>query len=173
MRRFILLLLIACSFHVQAQEITFDQGDWQDPHLAQQRRSITYMLNEERVDTMYTEDLGTGEMEMVIQRYPLSRFEYYLNSEEFAPLRRRIDIRQQEIADTVYVEDITTGELVMVIQKFIKDIPNGAYHEFFPNGNIRIKGTLAGYNDDGTLKKTGEWIEWDAQEKVISKETYP
>lgn len=61
----------------------------------------------------------------------------------------------------------------MVIQKFIKDIPNGAYHEFFPNGNIRIKGTLAGYNDDGTLKKTGEWIEWDAQEKVVWKETYP
>ena len=53
------------------------------------------------------------------------------------------------------------------------DIPNGAYHEFFPNGNIRIKGTLDGYNPDGTLKKTGEWLEWNVDGQVIRRESYP
>jgi antitoxin component YwqK of YwqJK toxin-antitoxin module len=73
----------------------------------------------------------------------------------------------------MFVEQMKTGEMEMVIQKYIKDIPNGAYHEFFPNGNIRIKGTLDGYNADGTLKKTGEWKEWDANGNVIRQETYP
>ena len=39
--------------------------------------------------------------------------------------------------------------------------------------DIRIKGTLDGYNPDGTLKKTGEWLEWNVDGQVIRRESYP
>ncbi len=60
-----------------------------------------------------------------------------------------------------------------ITQLVVVDIPNGAYREYFPSGNIRIKGTLDGYNPDGTLKKTGTWMEWDAAGNVIREEHYP
>lgn len=158
---------------VHGQEIKFDQGNWQTKELTSQRIVTTVLANEERVDSVFTEDLATGKLELVIQKYPLARYEYHSGSDPYPPLWRRIDIRQLEIMDTVFVEDIRTGSMEMVVQKLIKDIPNGAYHEFFPNGNIRIKGTLDGYNADGRLKKTGEWKEWDAGGNVIRQETYP
>ena len=165
------IFLLATSIH--AQDIQFDQGNWQTQSTEHQRRMITVLTNEERIDTIYTEDLSTGDMKMVVQRYPLARYEYFTGYDPFPALWRRIDIRQQEMSDTIYVEQIGSGDMVMVVQNFVKDIPNGAYHEFFPNGNIRIKGTLDGYNADGTLKKTGEWKEWDENGKVIRQETYP
>ena len=125
-----------------------------------------------RVDSVYTENLATGELELTIQTYPLARYEYFPFDEQFPPLLRRIDIRQETQVDSTYIEQLN-GSMELIVQRFIKDIPNGAYHEFFPNGNIRIKGTLDGYNPDGTLKKTGEWKEWDANGNVIRQETYP
>ncbi|MBX2973999.1 MAG: hypothetical protein KF797_12925 [Flavobacteriales bacterium] len=99
---------------------------------------------------------------MQVHRYPFARYEFYLDG----ALYRRIDIEQE--AHTIEV-----GDLSPLIIDMAFDIPNGAYHEFFPNGNIRIKGTLDGYNTDGTLKKTGEWTEWDASGKVIRRESHP
>jgi len=71
------------------------------------------------------------------------------------------------------MEDLKTGEIQYIILSMTKDVPNGAYHEFFPDGNIRIKGTLDGYNADGSLKKTGEWREWGASGTMIRQEIYP
>lgn len=169
---------IICVFLVQAlgleaQDIQFNQGNWTSTDIAMQRILVTVLANEERVDSVFTEDLETGDFILNIQKYPLARYEYHPSTDQFPSLWRRIDIRQLEIADTMYVENLSTGYLEMTVQRFIKDIPNGAYHEFFPNGNIRIMGTLDGYNPDGTLKKTGVWKEWNAEGKVIREETYP
>ncbi|HQW99316.1 MAG TPA: hypothetical protein PLS30_10230 [Flavobacteriales bacterium] len=161
-------LLIGISTSLTAQEIQFDPGNWRTDRLEQQQRSVVLLENMERVDSMFTENLATGELDLVIQRYPLARYEYYPDG----AMQRRIDIGQRHVTDTMFVEQVSTGEMVMLVEKFVKDIPNGAYHEFFPNGNIRIKGTLDGYNDDGTLRKTGEWREWDADGIVIREETY-
>jgi len=170
---FVYLVLPLVTSGVKGQDIEFNQGNWQSKDVSNQRVHAIIMGNEERVDSVFTEDLTTGEFQLHIQRYPLARYEYYPSNDPFPALWRRIDIRQLEITDTMFVENIQTGDLDMVIQKFIKDIPNGAYHEFFPNGNIRIMGTLDGYDPDGTLKKTGEWKEWDADGNVIRREMYP
>ncbi len=123
-----------------------------------------------RMDTIYTEDLSTGNLEMQVQQYPFARYEFYLDG----ALYRRVDIIEDDSRqDTTWMEDLETGDLMVVVQVVIKDIPNGVYHEFFPNGNIRVMGRLDGYNADGTLKKTGEWKEWDAAGKVIRREEYP
>ncbi len=167
---FVSLLISAMT--TQAQEIKFDQGGWTESDLKYQRRMIVTAENAERVDSVYTENLTTGELELAIQTYPLARYEYFPFDEQFPPLLRRVDIRQETQTDSAYVERLDGG-MELIIQRFIIDIPNGAYHEFFPNGNIRIKGTLDGYNPDGTLKKTGTWMEWDAAGNVIREEHYP
>ena len=164
------ILLHSCIAH--AQEITFDPGNWPSPDVAKQHIQVTVLANEQRIDTVFIEDPTTGNMVLNIQKYPLARYEYHAGMDPFPPIWRRIDIRQVETTDTVFVEDTRSGALEMVMHRVTKDIPNGAYHEFVPNGNIHVKGTLDGYNTDGTLKKTGEWTEWDDQGKVIRRETY-
>jgi hypothetical protein len=132
----------------------------------------TVRVNEERVDTVFTEDLGTGELTPYIQKHPLARYEYHPSNDPFPALWRQIDIRQEVGSDSTRVE-LSNGTFFYHPWRTIVDIPNGVYHEFFPNGNIRIKGNLDGYNPDGTLKKTGEWTEWDANGNVIRRENYP
>jgi len=169
-------LLWSCSLFasltVDAQDIQFNQGNWTDPDVTHQRILATVLANEERVDSVFTEDLETGELILNIQRYPLARYEYHPSTDQFPALWRRIDIRQEIIKDSTRVE-LSNGTLFYYPWTKVLDIPNGAYHEFFPNGNIRIKGTLDGYNPDGTLKKTGEWLEWNADGQVIRRENYP
>lgn len=164
--------LLLCTITTQAQDIQFHQGHWTESDLKYQRRLIVTAENGERVDSVYSENMTTGELELAIQTYPLARYEYYPFDEQFQPLLRRVDIRQETQVDSVYDESLD-GKLELIIQRYIIDIPNGAYHEFFPNGNIRIKGTLDGYNPDGTLKKTGTWMEWDAVGNLIREEHYP
>jgi antitoxin component YwqK of YwqJK toxin-antitoxin module len=130
---------------------------------------IGYCVDSLRIDTIYTKKSATAELEMQIQKYPLARYEFYTDGALF----RRIDIRQVEQSQETSVEDLKTGEAQLIINSLTEDVPNGAYHEFFPNGNIRIKGTLDGYKPDGTLKKTGTWMEWDAAGNVIREEHYP
>ena len=158
---------------ISAQEIKFDQGNWQTHDVKQQRIVATVMANEERIDSAYTEDIATGKLQLSIERLPLARYEYHQSSDPLPPLWRRIDIRQEEIIDTMFVEKMQTSETLMVVQKLTTDIPNGTYQEFYPTGMIRITGTLDGYNPDGTLKKTGTWMEWDAAGNVIREEHYP
>lgn len=172
MKRIVPLLLCAAFGTVlPAQDIHFSSA----PDLAmnyyaeQYPHTIGLCVDSLRIDTNYTENFTTGELEMVVQRYPLARYEFYLDNAMY----RRIDILQQIELDSAWVEDLNTGEQANVLLEGMIDIPNGAYHEFFPNGHIRIKGKLDGYNPDGTLKKTGEWMEWDANGNVIRKETYP
>lgn len=164
-------LLIQGAF-LQAQEIEFDQGNWQDQDIAKQRILVAVKVNEESVDTVYTEDIETGEMVMNIQKYPLARYEYYPSTDQFPALWRRIDIRQEVMSDSSRLE-LSNGMVWYYPWRQVIDIPNGTYQEYFPNGNIRIEGTLDGYNPDGTLKKTGEWTEWDENGKVVRRETYP
>lgn len=156
----------------QAQEIKFDQGNWQSKDLAYQRILATLVANEERVDSVYTENLETSELQLVIQKYPLARYEYYPGTDPFPPLRRRIDIRQEVTSDSSRVE-LSNGTFFYYPWTKVIDIPNGAYQEFYPNGMIRITGTLDGYDPDGSLKKKGTWIEWDAEGNVIREEHYP
>lgn len=170
---FTLLFVLVFANALEAQDIEFDQGNWQNPELLHQRRLVTTMANMERVDSMYTENLTTGDMTLVVSRYPLARYEYFVGSEPFPPLRRRIVIEQQEVIDTSYVESIISGEMEMVIQKFIKDIPYGEYTEYHRNGNIHVQGQLAGYGNDGKLIRKGEWAEWDENGKLIQAITYP
>lgn len=161
------------SLLISAQEIKFDQGNWQTQDVKHQRIDAPFMSNEERIDSAYTEDITTGKLQLSIERLPLARYEYHQSPDPFPPLWRRIDIRQEETMDTMYVEEIQTREMVMVVQRLTKDIPNGAYQEFYPNGMMRITGTLDGYNQDGTLKKTGTWMEWDADGNIIREKHYP
>src|SRR5690606_9932378 len=98
-----------------------------------------------------------------VRTYPFARYEFYVDD----ALYRRVDIDQRtDTREVGWKPDLATGDTIGVIQAVTLDIPNGAYHEFFPNGNIRIKGTLDGYDPDGTLKKTGEWTEWDEHGKL-------
>lgn len=168
------IIIITCAMCLvnssQAQIIRFHQ----DPGTAETwyrcvESDIGYCVDSLRIDTIYTENIRTRDLKMVVQRYPFARYEFYADSGLF----RRIDIQQKEEMADYSIEDIEVGEVVTVVHSLPIDIPNGAYHEFFPNGNIRIKGTLDGYNPDGTLKKTGEWTEWDEHGKVIRRETYP
>ena len=157
--------------NLTAQEVQFDQGHWRVTNPKYQRRTIVVAENGERIDSIYTENVSTGELELVIQKYPLARYEYYPTNDLFPPLLRRMDIRQETRYDSTLA--LVNGKWEFEPTLYIIDIPNGAYHEFFPNGNIRIKGTLDGYNLDGTLKKTGTWMEWDAGGNVIREEHYP
>ena len=158
---------------LRGQDIEFDQGNWQSQDLRYQRRLVTVLVNEERVDSAYTENLSTGEMTLYVSRFPLARYEYFTGIEPFPPLRRRIVIRQHEIVDTSFVENIITGDMEMIIQKFIKDIPYGEYTEYHRNGNLRVQGQLAGYGSDGKLVRKGEWAEWDESGNLIWTLNYP
>ncbi len=169
----ITLAILLGTAQLLAQDIEFDPGNWPTPHWEQQRVSVLTMANMEHTDSIYTEDLSTGEMVLSVLRYPLARHEYFLESEAVPRLRRRISIKQEEVMDTVQVEQIETGEMKMVIQKRIKDIPFGSYMEFHRNGNVHLVGQLAGYGADGKLIRKGEWSEWDEQGELLRSTTYP
>lgn len=161
---------VACSVHAQEIQFIGNAESAMTYYADLEPRTVGHCVDSLVLDTVYVENLAIGEMEMVVHEYPLARYEFYLDGAIF----RRIDIdRDVARTDTMMTEDLETGEMMIVIQEVLSDIPNGAYHEFFPNGNIRIEGTLDGYNPDGTLKKTGEWKEWDATGNVIRQETYP
>lgn len=154
----------------EAQIIHFHQ----DPGTAETwhrcvESEIGYCVDSLRIDTVYMESAATGELEMVVQKYPFARYEFYTDGALF----RRVDIRRVEQSEDTRIEDLKTGDVQLIVTSITEDVPNGAYNEFFPNGNIRIKGTLDGYNPDGSLKKTGEWLEWDTTGTVIRRETYP
>lgn len=122
------------------------------------------------VDTVYGTSPFHPEPVMIVQRQPLARYEFYLDGTLF----RRIGIAHSvSRQDTSWTEDLGTGDMTFVVHVVRAGTPNGAYHEFFRNGNVRIQGTLDGYNPDGTLKKTGVWTEWDENGKVVRRETYP
>lgn len=168
----LLICLLALPYFSASQDIHFMHDvRWARDHYASQTPvTVGYCTDSLRIDTIYAENISTGELDMIVQTYPLARYEYYIDGALF----RRIDIeRQYSRRDTTWTEHRDTGELIAIVQAVAEDIPNGAYHEFFPNGNIRIKGTLDGYNPDGSLKKTGEWLEWDADGNIIREERYP
>lgn len=172
MRITVCLSLVLCFLKGTAQVIHFIS----DPHTATSIYAVEQPLryglcvDSLQIDTVYIENSVTGEMDMHVQRYPLSRYEYYQDG----ALYRRIAILQQDDTREIgFRPDLATGDTIAMLQVVTIDIPNGAYHEFFPNGNIRIMGTLDGYNANGTLKKTGEWKEWDANGNVVRRETYP
>ncbi|MFT3885193.1 MAG: hypothetical protein QM724_07125 [Flavobacteriales bacterium] len=164
-----LLVALLLSVRAIAQDIRFAATPGQAE--LENRASGPYGLCVDSlvVDTVYYEDPATGLSEPAVQRYPLARYEYFADQ----ALYRRIDIHQEQVPDTALVLDLNSGGFVEMVDSTARDVPNGAYHEFFPNGNIRVKGRLDGYNADGTLKRTGEWTEWDADGKVVRRETYP
>lgn len=171
-RHFLLPSLLSFAVQLQAQEIHYEPvlERAYDAYAAQTPRVIGHCTDSLRTDTVYTEDLSTGSLEMQVQKYPFARYEFYLDG----ALYRRIDITQVEDTREVgWKVDRFLGDTVGVIASVVNDTPNGAYHEFFPNGNIRIMGRLDGFNADGTLKKVGEWREWDAQGQVILREEHP
>lgn len=167
------LAVLIGTAHLHAQDIEFDPGNWQTSSWDQQRRSILTMANMEHVDSVYTENLSTREMELTVLRYPLARHEYFLENEAYPQLRRRIAIKQEEVVDTMYVELIDTGEMQMVVQKYIRDIPFGTYMEYHRNGEVHLLGQLAGYGADGKLIRKGEWSEWDEKGSLVRSTTYP
>jgi hypothetical protein len=121
------------------------------------------------VDTIFYENAATGKPEPTVQRYPLARYEYYADD----ALYRRIDIKKERSTDTTLVLDLNSGNFQEAVDSAHRDVPSGAYHEFFPNGNIRVKGKLNGFDAEGKPRKTGEWTEWDASGTVVRRETYP
>jgi hypothetical protein len=162
-----------CTFllaiHAQPQDVRFDQGCWQTLDLDKQVVRKLVLANQERVDTAYTEDINTGEMTMVVQRTPLSRYEYDLHTDA---LFRRIEIEQATFSDTTFVENINTGELIQVVQVCVRDIPMGAYEEYYSGYRPHWRGQVNGLGKDGTLIKIGEWVEWDENGNVLQRLNY-
>lgn len=156
---------------IQAQGIQFlpTAGQARIFYMQQDPRTIGHCTDSLRVDTIYMEDATTGEMVMTVQTYPLARYEYYVDGAMY----RRIDIAERYLRTDTLKKDLLGGEVIIRLQEVTEDLPKGNYHEFFPNGNIRLKGMLDGYNPDGTPKKTGAWTEWGTNGKVIRQETYP
>ncbi|HEY0979033.1 MAG TPA: hypothetical protein VGE21_16300 [Flavobacteriales bacterium] len=172
MRAFLPLLLMIPAIGLRAQDIRFNP----DPQAAERAyatevpRLFGHCTDSLRSDTVYTEDLASGALEMQVQNYPFARYEYHVDGS----LYRRIDIVQVEDTREVgWKRDLATGDTIGMLEMVVQDIPKGAYHEFFPNGNIRIMGRLDGFNNYGTVKKVGEWREWDEEGKVIRREEYP
>ena len=167
---FIIGLLLLPCLHAQDIRFASTPEDAMSDHAEQVPPLYGHCTDSLRIDSVYMEDISSGELVLQVQTYPLARYEFYTDG----ALYRRIDLSPAtEQVDTLVIEDPLTGELFVTVKGIRGDIPNGAYHEFFPNGNIRIKGTLDGYTPDGTLKKTGEWTEWDESGKVVRRETYP
>ena len=163
---------LIASLSVNAQDIKYESvlENARSRYATQEPKLYGHCVDSLVVDTVYGSSPFHAEPVLQVHRYPFARYEFYLDGALF----RRIDIIQQEESREVgWKPDLGTGNTIGVISVMTIDIPNGAYHEFFPNGNIRIKGTLDGYNPDGTLKKTGEWLEWNADGQVIRRESYP
>jgi|GEM_PF-726299 len=170
MRPYIIMLIIGSSLPATAQVINFDPGNWMTTDIAQQRTEQLVLCNRVLTDTLFVENIQTSELEMIVEAPVLARLEFDPQNNR---RMRRVDIRQTQKLDSIFVENIDNGELTLVVANVVQDIPEGSYEEYHPNGQIRIRGTLAGYNADGSLKKTGEWLEWDASGKVIRSETHP
>ena len=51
-------------------------------------------------------------------------------------------------------------------------VPEGNYIEYAP-GWVKLSGHLNGFDEFGSPKKVGEWIEYDEAGKEISRTTYP
>lgn len=163
------LLLFPCLY---AQDILFASTpeDAMSDYAEQVPQLYGHCTDSLRIDSVYMEEATSGELVLQVQTYPFARYEYYTDG----ALYRRIDLSSTtEQVDTMAIEDPLSGELFITVKGFRGDIPNGAYHEFFPNGNIRVKGTLDGFNADGTPRKTGQWTEWDEKGNVVRRETYP
>lgn len=172
MRTRIVLLLTMFITRLPAQDILFlpTACKAREFYRQEEPQFIGHCTDSLRIDTIYIENAATGEMEMSVQTYPLARYEFYPDGVMY----RRIDVAERYVrTDAMMTENLLTGEVAVLISEVMDDVPNGAYHEFFTNGNIRIKGTLDGYHADGSLKKTGEWLEWDATGKVIRQEFHP
>lgn len=167
---FIIGLLAFPRLHAQGILFASTPEDAMSVHSEQEPRLYGHCTDSLRIDSVYMEDATTGELVLGVQTYPFARYEFYTDG----ALYRRIDLSPMtELADTLVIEGPLSGERFVTMKEFRGDIPNGAYHEFFPNGNIRIKGTLDGFNADGTPRKIGAWTEWDEKGNVVRRETYP
>jgi hypothetical protein len=163
------ILATAWAGTAQAQDILFQDtpGAAEEQYALEVPVRIGHCTDSLRVDTVYMEDPHTGRSEMSVQTYPLARYEFYTDG----ALYRRIDVRH-EVRRSGIDRDLKVGQ-VDTVSSHTSSVPNGAYHEFFPNGNIRVMGQLDGYEADGTLKRTGEWREWDANGHVIRRDIFP
>jgi len=170
MRPYVILLIIGGWLPAAAQVINFDPGNWISNDIAQQRTEQLVLCNQVLTDTLFVENIQTGELEMIVEPPVLARLEFDTQNNR---RMRRVDIRQTQKLDSIFVEDMDNGELTLVVANVVQDIPEGTYEEYHPNGQVRVRGTLAGYNADGSLKKTGEWLQWDTDGIVVQRETYP
>ena len=170
MMRPIALIVIFLSLTAQAQEIHFmatPEQAMQD-YASADPQVIGLCVDTVQIDTIYMEQGDAREMEMMVQKYPLARWEFYVDGTVF----RRIDIEQEPEAESILdAQDGNKDQAVLVPSS--KDIPNGAYQEFFPNGSIRVMGTLAGTDAEGMPKKTGRWREWAVDRTVLRDEVFP
>lgn len=161
----------------RSQDLSFHPGNWQTSLVGQQRIGTTLVSNEERFDTMYTENINSGDMVMVTEHVPLSRYEYFplshpLKHPTQIRLHRRIEIRQEQRQDTTYVEDINTGELRLVVQTYVVDVPWGAFEEFVQNesgGYMLWRGHVEGWAPDGSMRRVGQWQRLDPNGVVLEE----
>lgn len=167
---FIIGLLVSPCLHAQDILFASTPEDAMSHYAEQEPQLYGHCTDSLRIDSVYTEDATTGELVLGVQTYPFARYEFYLDG----ALYRRIDILQNiDTQEVGWRRDFGSRDTIGVVTTRMMDIPNGAYHEFFPNGNIRFKGTLDGFNADGTPRKTGQWTEWDEKGNVVRRETYP
>lgn len=164
------IIVLLLSLTAQAQEIHFMASPEQamQDYAAADPQVIGLCVDTVQIDTIYMEQGDAREMEMMVQKYPLARWEFYMDGTVF----RRIDIEQEHVPEEVLdPEESKKHQTILLSQT--KDIPNGAYQEFFPNGSIRVMGTLAGADAEGRPRKTGRWREWAVDRTVLRDEVFP
>lgn len=98
-------------------------------------------------DTTYTYNEAADSLEMIMEKRPLMRWEYYADGS----LYRQIEIQ-------------TKGET---------DIPTGNYYEHFPSGVLHFTGRVNGSDSRGLLIKTGVWTELNETGAIVHQETFP
>lgn len=169
MKTIVIPLLALFTSPLRAQEVPFLQhsafGD-------RDGRDEGTTVKEHRMvsDTMFVEDLDSGDLRVVVGEPVLVLLEMERASGRTV---RRYDVRQEPRLDSVYTENVDTGEFVLVVNEVVIDIPDGLFEEYHPNGRIKVQGGLGGFDEDGTPKKIGLWTEWDADGRMIRSHNYP
>ncbi|MEO8590838.1 MAG: hypothetical protein ABI432_15790 [Flavobacteriales bacterium] len=148
MRILITSLVCVLTGTMAAQDLSFQPSPSEAMayHKARNKTALGTCVNDAEDDSMYHYNAATDSLEMIVEKRPLMRKEYYADG----TLYRQIEIR--------------TGGAT--------DLPMGYYVEYFPNGAPHFSGRVNGSDSRGQMIKTGTWTELDLAGRKVHQETF-